>query len=1038
MKECQKCRHCFPDQFNNCPTDGDELTSSIAGDTVLDGRYQLDRRLGQGGMGIVYKARHIFLKTSYAIKIILPDLVGNDPMLATRFRQEAMVAARIGHRNIVNVTDFGVVGGKMPYLVMDLIKGRSLHDLLIAEGPLAAEPALEIMAALCAGVGAAHRQKVVHRDLKPLNVMLQEGVPISEAVKVLDFGLAKIKSGELLGSFVAAQTTGLMGSPYYMAPELWSDDEPDARADIYSLGVILFQMLAGDVPFKGPSLPSIMKKHLSDLPPRFLERGVNVSPEIEAVVHRALAKKREDRMSSVEEFINELRAAVTSANASLARISMEVTRDFGADRMSYPEGTDAPTIGPGSLGQVSWETQIPTESQQRIEDEADRLTREFEEAQRRADEARLRAEEAARKRAEEEAERRRAEEEAVRKLAEEETARQRAEEMARKREEEALARRLAEEEAARKLAEEEARQQAEEVEARKRVAEEAARLAREIVEAKERAEEARLFAESEARKRTEEVVARKRAEEEAQRLALEVAEAQRRAEEARTRAEDEARKRAEDEEARKEAEEEEDRLRAEESIRIQAEGEEARKRAAEDADRLSREIAAAQQRAEEAGSRAEDEARKRAEAEGARERAEEEVRKLALQMEEVQRRAEESRRRSEEEAAKRAEVEEQRRRDEEIKRQREAQVASQAEQVVQDRSPALHHSAPKQQQSGFQQSAADGGQSIADETISRPRQAIGQPEVSWKQSQPPFEASVPVVSPRRSYAGPIILGVVAVFVVVLIAGAAALYSSKWLGAKTTPPQPQPSPSSTPVGPGTTPPASTKSEMVKIDGGTFSMGLNDVPTKSPYDLNQYPARSVSVRTFWMDKMEVTNAEYADFVKGAKYTAPGYWIDGKPPSGQEKWPVTNVSLADAKAFADWRSKRDSLKYRLPSEEEWEYAARNGAEGTLYPWGNEWLDGRANVDANSLRPVGSYPQGASRLGVLDLIGNVWELTSTKAAPYPGNTLSNIPPGQIIIRGGAYVEHSRGPEAIMATRRTWVSPSDKEATIGFRLVRD
>ena len=300
MKECQSCRHCFPDQFNNCPTDGDELISSIAGDTVLDGRYQLDRRLGQGGMGIVYKARHIFLKTSYAIKVILPDLVGNDPMLATRFRQEAMLAARIGHRNIVNVTDFGVVGGKMPYLVMDLIKGRSLHDLLGTEGRLRAEPVLEIMTALCAGVGAAHKQGIVHRDLKPLNVMLQEGVPMSEAVKVLDFGLAKIKSGELLGSFVAAQTTGLMGSPSYMAPELWSDEEPDARADIYSLGVILFQMLAGEVPFKGPSLPSIMNKHISAPPPRFLDLGVNVSEDIEAVVHHALAKKRDDRMSTVD------------------------------------------------------------------------------------------------------------------------------------------------------------------------------------------------------------------------------------------------------------------------------------------------------------------------------------------------------------------------------------------------------------------------------------------------------------------------------------------------------------------------------------------------------------------------------------------------------------------------------------------------------------------------------------------------------------------------------------------------------------------
>src|SRR5258706_1103908 len=194
MKECPACRRCFSDEVIHCPQDGDATTPSLLGEPVLDARYQLERRLGQGGMGVVFQARHIFLKTSYAIKVILPDLVGNDPMLATRFRQEAMVAARIGHRNIVNVTDFGVVGGKMPYLVMDLIRGKSLHDLLLTEGRLAVEPALEIMAALCAGVGAAHRQKVVHRDLKPLNVMLQEGVPISEAVKVLDFGLAKIKS----------------------------------------------------------------------------------------------------------------------------------------------------------------------------------------------------------------------------------------------------------------------------------------------------------------------------------------------------------------------------------------------------------------------------------------------------------------------------------------------------------------------------------------------------------------------------------------------------------------------------------------------------------------------------------------------------------------------------------------------------------------------------------------------------------------------------------------------------------------------------
>src|ERR1043166_2723375 len=108
MKECPSCKYCFPDECNNCPTDGERLRLSIEGDTILDSRYQLDRRLGHGGMGIVFKARHILLKTSLAIKVILPDLVGNDPMLVTRFRQEAMVAARLRHSNLVRVTDFGV------------------------------------------------------------------------------------------------------------------------------------------------------------------------------------------------------------------------------------------------------------------------------------------------------------------------------------------------------------------------------------------------------------------------------------------------------------------------------------------------------------------------------------------------------------------------------------------------------------------------------------------------------------------------------------------------------------------------------------------------------------------------------------------------------------------------------------------------------------------------------------------------------------------------------------------------------------------
>src|SRR5215207_8123630 len=311
MKECQLCKNCFTDDVVTCPTDGMPTIHTISGEPVLEGKYHLVCRLLQGRMGVVYKARHAYLKTQLAIKIILPDLVGNDPQLVTRFRQEALAAAAIRHQNVVSVTDYGVINGTVPFLVMEYVEGESLHDLLAREKSLAPERALELMSALCAGVGAAHHQGIVHRDLKPLNIMICNDKPnLSQAVKILDFGLAKIKSGELLGSFIQAQTTGLMGSPYYMAPEQWADDDPDSRSDIYSLGVMLYQMLAGDVPFKGSSIPAIMKKHISDPAPRFVELGVNVSPEVEQAVLHTLQKEKEERTASVEVLVNELKDAI--------------------------------------------------------------------------------------------------------------------------------------------------------------------------------------------------------------------------------------------------------------------------------------------------------------------------------------------------------------------------------------------------------------------------------------------------------------------------------------------------------------------------------------------------------------------------------------------------------------------------------------------------------------------------------------------------------------------------------------------------------
>jgi serine/threonine protein kinase len=415
MKECPVCRRCFPDAINHCPEDGDETAPTLLGEPTLDARYLLERRLGQGGMGVVFQARHIFLKTPHAIKVILPDLVGNDPMLVTRFRQEALAAAAIRHQNIIAVTDFGVVRGTMPFLVMEFIKGKSLQDLLAEEGRMPPARAMELISAAAAGVGAAHRQNIVHRDLKPLNIMVQEGVPVSEGLKILDFGLAKIKSGELLGSFVQAQTSGLMGSPFYMAPEQWSDEEPDARADIYSLGVILYQMLAGDVPFKGSSIPSIMKKHLTLPPPSFQSIGVSVPAGIEAVVRHSLEKETATRTDSVGTFLQELRAAMSSTPITVTparptgaldpnRTMVSELTSTGPQPQTSSETNSgssfdslAGTVSAAALDAEMQKELSDTASQHRVEQEArERVARE--ELAREAEARRLAVQEAERKR----------------------------------------------------------------------------------------------------------------------------------------------------------------------------------------------------------------------------------------------------------------------------------------------------------------------------------------------------------------------------------------------------------------------------------------------------------------------------------------------------------------------------------------------------------------------------------------------------------------------------------------------------------------
>ena len=306
------------------------------------------------------------------------------------------------------------------------------------------------------------------------------------------------------------------------------------------------------------------------------------------------------------------------------------------------------------------------------------------------------------------------------------------------------------------------------------------------------------------------------------------------------------------------------------------------------------------------------------------------------------------------------------------------------------------------------------------------------------------------VAPQQRSSRTLLIGVAAVVLLLVVGGGTALYLSMRSTPTDTPPQTNTGgqPGNT-NGSGNAPPVdAVKTPAVLIPGGVFMMGRNDV-SESSNDYNQFPAHSVSVKSFYLDKTEVTNAEYAEFVRATGHPAPSapaapYWTPwngDNPPAGQEQWPVRNVSVANARAFAGWRSKRDNVTYRLPTEDEWEYAARNGGETTLYPWGNAWANDRASVNAGLPKPVGTYTSGATRAGALDMIGNVWEWTSSQASVYAGNKqlqLTADETGQVIMRGGSYRSQPSGDEAITAATRQWVSSDTKHPTIGFRLARD
>ena len=276
------------------------LADALPG-TVLDGKYRIAEKIGSGGFGTVYRGEHIFLHHPVAIKVFRPTVGHGSLESLDRFRREGISACRINHPNAVSVLDFDVSAGSLAYLVMELLRGHSLSDELRTAHTLPPRRVVQIATAVYDALAAAHAVGIVHRDIKPSNVFLHQGRE-EEQVKVIDFGIAKLMDGE--GAELAKVTMAgtLVGTPAYMAPERLLSLEYDGRADVYSAGVMMYEMLSGRLPFetrKGEYW-SVARMHLVESPPPLGSVARGVPAELETLVDRTMIKEPEDRPTAAE------------------------------------------------------------------------------------------------------------------------------------------------------------------------------------------------------------------------------------------------------------------------------------------------------------------------------------------------------------------------------------------------------------------------------------------------------------------------------------------------------------------------------------------------------------------------------------------------------------------------------------------------------------------------------------------------------------------------------------------------------------------
>jgi serine/threonine protein kinase len=363
MKYCPTCKEKFDDSLSFCIRDGEVLeedSESFVG-TALDGQYQIEALLGKGGMGAVYRARHILLGDRVAIKLLPPEMRGNTEWLR-RFQREGQAARRFRHPNAVTVYDLRTSSDGTIYLVMEYVEGNTLDAELKKHGRFAPAEALAMLDPIMSVLNAAHAMGVVHRDLKPENIMIGKATTGGEpVVKLLDLGIAKLKEvagAEKTGNTNLTIAGQMLGTPYYMSPEQWGElpkdgsSEIDGRADIYSLGLVFYELIAGQKPFGGLTLSELRREHVHVKPKPLSEVVGNVPTAFSDALARSIAKDRSERQETAGQLANELKAALAAEGVAPSMPLPRVSPGVSAVAESRGALTGAERTAPTVVGEA--------------------------------------------------------------------------------------------------------------------------------------------------------------------------------------------------------------------------------------------------------------------------------------------------------------------------------------------------------------------------------------------------------------------------------------------------------------------------------------------------------------------------------------------------------------------------------------------------------------------------------------------------------------------------------------------------------------